>query len=81
VAPPLAPADHTERLAHALQDLANRLRAQQEPAPSIVPETSRRAPTHDEAPPPRPGRQPAADALGKVVNTAARFRDAARRLS
>ncbi len=79
VAPPLAPADHTERLAHALQDLANRLRAQQEPAPSIVPETARRAPPPEEEAPPRPGRPFAADALGKVANTAARLRDAARR--
>jgi len=80
VAPPLAPADHTERLAHALQDLANRLRAQQEPAPSIVPETSRRA-TPGESPPTGTGRPLAADTLGKVANTAARLRDAARRIS
>ncbi len=40
-APPLAPADRTQNLALMLQQLADRLRADQEPAPSIVPHPAR----------------------------------------
>ena len=39
-----APAEHTERLAQALQQLADRLRSDPETAPSIVPRQARPAP-------------------------------------
>jgi hypothetical protein len=42
-APPLVPAEHTEQLARALQQLADRLRTQPEANPSIVPKPARRA--------------------------------------
>ncbi len=40
-APPLVPADHAEQLARALQELADRLRAQSHAAPSLVPDAAR----------------------------------------
>ena len=42
-APPLVPAEHTEQLARALQQLADRLRTQPEANPSIVPKPARPA--------------------------------------
>jgi hypothetical protein len=45
---PHAPPDHTERLAQALQQLADRLRAQPELAPGTVSHQARRPPSRDD---------------------------------
>ena len=65
---PRAPADHTERLAQTLQQLADQLRTQQEPAPGIVPQPGRHAPArYEEAQESRVGQKSLRRNLGHII--------------
>lgn len=79
VAPPLVPADHSERLAETLQRLADQLRTQQVPEPGAARRPARRTPSrHEDAQERRAGRAMPADAFGIPGKAAARARHTVR---
>lgn len=81
-APLVVPADHAERLAQALQELVDRLRAQPERAPGIVPDPTGHAPPRtEETAKRRAGRPARAEAFPPGATAAARPHRTARRSS